>query len=76
MNALKNNIPSVSINEASMRELIAGKIQNLPPLPKTVIAINELRNSSDPDNEALLKIIQTDPMIMANILKVSNSAMY
>lgn len=59
-----------------MRELIANKIQNLPPLPKTIIAINQLRSAASPDNEALLKIILTDPMIVANILKVSNSAMY
>ncbi|MDQ1343558.1 MAG: hypothetical protein QG650_277 [Patescibacteria group bacterium] len=52
------------------------KIRNLPPLPKTISEIHALRHSESPDTEALLRIIQSDPMIMANLLKISNSAMY
>jgi HD-like signal output (HDOD) protein len=59
-----------------MKNLITSKIQNLPPLPKTVIEIERIRSSMDPDNEELITAIQSDPMIVANILKVCNSAMY
>lgn len=59
-----------------MKKLIENKIQNLPPLPKTITEINKLKSSDEFDNDALLKIILTDPMIVANILKVSNSAIY
>lgn len=71
--AIQNITVASGIN---MKDLIENKIKNLPPLPKTIIDINRLRNSPEPNNEELLKIILTDPMCVANILRVSNSAMY
>lgn len=67
---------AASVSDSEMRELVLKKIQNLPPLPKTLMDIYALRNSDYPDFDALLKIIQTDPMIVANLLKISNSVMY
>ncbi len=64
------------IDDSGMKELIANKIQSLQPLPETVVNIDILMRSAEPDNDALLKIIKTDPMVVANILKVSNSAAY
>ncbi|MDD2745573.1 MAG: HDOD domain-containing protein [Candidatus Gracilibacteria bacterium] len=71
--AIQNITIASGIN---MKDIIKNKIDSLPPLPKTIIDINRLRNSSEPNNEELLKIILTDPMCVANILRVSNSAMY
>jgi HD-like signal output (HDOD) protein len=69
-------IDTPSLKPDEMKKLIENKIQNLPPLPKTITEINKLKSSDEFDNNALLKIILTDPMIVANILKVSNSAIY
>jgi HD-like signal output (HDOD) protein len=59
-----------------IKDSIMGKVQNLPPLPKTIVDIYALKRSSHPDTDKLLEIIQTDPMIVANLLKISNSVMY
>lgn len=69
-------IAPLSLTPQEMKDLIVSKIQNLPPLPKTITEINRLKSSDEFDNDALLKIISSDPMIVANILKVSNSAVY
>lgn len=52
------------------------KIEALPPLPKSVMEIEQLRRQTDYDMKELLRIISADPLIVANILKVANSAMY
>jgi HD-like signal output (HDOD) protein len=45
-------------------------------MPKTIIDIETLRNSPNSDHQDLLEIIKKDPIIIANILKIANSAMY
>lgn len=52
------------------------RIETLPPLPESAVEIEKLRRQDDYDMKELLKIISKDPMIIANILKVANSAMY
>lgn len=52
------------------------KIDNLPPLPQTIIEIEEFRKSSKKEAEDLLKIIEKDALIISTLLKVSNSAMF
>lgn len=64
------------ISEAEMRELVTKKIQNLPPLPKTIVDIYALRRSPDPDRNKLLDIIQKDSMTAGNLVKISNSVVY
>lgn len=59
-----------------MKQLILSKIQNLAPLPQSVTDIMKLKNSDDPSNEKLLRIIEADPMLITNILKSANSSMY
>jgi HD-like signal output (HDOD) protein len=56
--------------------MILTKINALQPLPKTIVEIERLRREDDIDSDELLKILETDPMIVSNILRVSNSAMY
>jgi HD-like signal output (HDOD) protein len=71
-----NAKPIEFFNTLELKELIFKKINALLPLPKTIIEIEKLRREDDIDSDELLKIIESDPMIVANILRVSNSAMY
>jgi HD-like signal output (HDOD) protein len=64
---------TVGIN---MRELIVNKIKSLPPLPKTVIEVNRIRNSDEPDNRELIKVLKEDAAVTFNIFKLANSSMY
>ncbi len=66
--------PTVGLSEAEMRELVAKKVQNLPPLPKTIVDIYALRRSPDPDRDKLLGIIKKDVRLASNLVRISNSA--
>jgi HD-like signal output (HDOD) protein len=59
-----------------MTEVLSRKIDSLPPLPKTIIELEEFKKSPNKDLEVLDKIIEQDPLIVATLLKVSNSAMF
>ncbi len=59
-----------------MDESILKKIKALPPLDDTIIKIQRIcvdKNSSLAD---LVKVVESDPMLTANILKSSNSPLY
>lgn len=55
---------------------IIEKIESLPPLPKTIIDIEEFRKKNDKEAVDLLKIIEKDALIISTLLKISNSAMF
>jgi len=59
-----------------MTEALSKKIDSLPPLPKTILDLEEFKKSSHKDLDVLLEIIEQDPLIIATLLKVSNSAMF
>ena len=59
-----------------MNEVLTKKIDSLPPLPKTILDLEEFKKSANKDLEKLLPIIEQDPLIVATLLKVSNSAMF
>ncbi len=59
-----------------MNENIIEKIESLPPLPKTIIEIEEFRQQSEKEAYELLKIVEKDALIVSTLLKVSNSAMF
>jgi len=59
-----------------MNEILSKKIDSLPPLPKTIIDLEEFKKSSNKDLDKLLVIIEQDPLIVATLLKVANSAMF
>ena len=59
-----------------MDESILKKIKALPPLDDTILKIQRIcvdKNSSLAD---LVKVVESDPMLTANILKSSNSPLY
>jgi len=59
-----------------MTEALSKKIDSLPPLPKTILDLEEFKKSSHKDLDVLQEIIEQDPLIVATLLKVSNSAMF
>lgn len=52
------------------------EIKSFPPLPASVLKIQELCRVNDVDINALTKVIKNDPMLSANILKSVNSPLY
>lgn len=52
------------------------EIKALPPLPSSVVRIQELCMSSDTNIDELSRVIESDPMLSANILKSVNSPLY
>jgi len=59
-----------------MKKLIVEKIDSLPPLPKSVLELEEFRRMSNKEPLDLLKIIEKDPLIITTVLRVANSAMF
>ncbi len=59
-----------------MIDTILQKIESLPPLPKTIIEVEEFRKKEDKDPDELLEIIEKDALITSTLLKVANSAMF
>lgn len=59
-----------------MNNDILAQIDSLPPLPQTVIHIEEFKNKEDKSPVELAQIIGKDPLILSTLLKVSNSAMF
>ncbi|MBI3873501.1 MAG: HDOD domain-containing protein [Arcobacter sp.] len=55
---------------------LAKRIDALPPLPKTVLELQDFKKQEVQETTQLLKILEQDPLIMATLLKVSNSAMF
>lgn len=59
-----------------MSSNILEKIESLPPLPKTIIEIEEFRKKPNKEAMELLNIIEKDALIISTLLKISNSAMF
>ncbi len=59
-----------------MKNDLANKIDSLPPLPETILKLEEFKKSTSKDPEVLEQIIGQDALIISTLLKVSNSAMF
>ena len=59
-----------------MKSSIADSVKSLPPLSKTITDINEVYADSESGVHDLTKVIEHDPMIIANLLKAANSPLY
>ena len=55
---------------------ITRKIDALPPLPQTLINLEKFKQQDIQEVSELLKILEKDPLILATLLKISNSAMF
>jgi HD-like signal output (HDOD) protein len=59
-----------------MKSSIVESIKSLPPLSKTIIDINRVYADEESGIAELAKVIEPDPMIVANLLKAANSPLY
>ncbi len=59
-----------------MKSSIIDSINSLPPLSKTIIDINKVYVDEESSVNDLAKVIESDPMIVANLLKAANSPLY
>jgi HD-like signal output (HDOD) protein len=59
-----------------MKSSIVNSIKSLPPLPKTLLDVQRITNDMDASIHDLVKAIEPDPMIVANLLKAANSPLY
>jgi len=59
-----------------MKSSIVDSIKSLPPLSKSIVDINRIYASEDASIQDMAKVIEHDPMIVANLLKVANSPLY
>ena len=59
-----------------MKSSLIDSIKSLPPLSKTILDINRVFADEESGIGDLVRAIEPDPMIVANILKTSNSALY
>jgi len=59
-----------------MKSSIIDSIKSLPPLSKTILDINRVYADPESGISDLAKVIERDPMIIANLLKAANSPLY
>lgn len=59
-----------------MKKILIEKINSLPPLPNSIIELENFRQIDSYDIEALMKIINKDPLMVTTILRVANSSMF
>lgn len=52
------------------------ELKNLPPLPASILKIQELCSEPNVNISQLVEVIEKDPMLSANILKSVNSPLY
>ncbi len=60
----------------SFAEIVAEKIEKIPPLPDTVVKIEQICNDESSSISDLVKVVELDPILTARILKVANSPYY
>ena len=59
-----------------MKNSIVKSIESLPPLSKTILDINRVYADEEAGIMDLAKVIEADPMIVANLLKAANSPLF
>ncbi len=59
-----------------MKESIVNSIKSLPPLSKTIMEIERVYADNDAGVAEMAKVIENDPMVVANLLKAANSPLY
>lgn len=57
-------------------ESIVQRVKSIPTLPESVRKVEELYLQNEPDLKELVKIIENDPALTANILATVNSPLY
>ncbi|MEA1917984.1 MAG: HDOD domain-containing protein [Campylobacterota bacterium] len=59
-----------------MKDKILEKIKQLPPLPESAIQIESIYQDPDSSFNDMVKVLEKDPLLTADILKAANSPLY
>ncbi len=59
-----------------IKQVIDEKIENLPPLPETVLKIQDICNNPKSSARDLVAVVEKDPILTAKLLKIANSPYY
>lgn len=57
-------------------EDVLRRVESLPPLPRTIVLIEEYRRDNEKEIDRLHNIISKDALIVTNLLRIANSAMF
>jgi HD-like signal output (HDOD) protein len=69
-------MPIISNKESIMTDDILKKIKQLPPLPESAMQIEAVYQDPDSSFNDMVKILEKDPLLTADILKAANSPLY
>ena len=59
-----------------MKSSLVDSIKSLPALPKTIVEMQQVCADPESGINDLVKVVEKDPMIVANLLKAANSPLY
>ena len=59
-----------------MKSSLVDSIKSLPALPKTIVEMQQVCANPESGINDLVKVVEKDPMIVANLLKAANSPLY
>lgn len=59
-----------------MKSSLVDSIKSLPALPKTIVEMQQVCADPEAGINDLVKVVEKDPMIVANLLKAANSPLY
>ena len=71
-----NPHPSHTVSAMTIEQEIIKGVDKLIPRPDIALEVMSLANESDCDISALSKVINQDPSMMANMLRLANSAYF
>ncbi len=55
---------------------LIARVDSLPPLPESVLKIEELFAQGDPDIDLIVKIVESDPLLTTDLLAKVNAPLY
>jgi HD-like signal output (HDOD) protein len=55
---------------------LIARVNSLPPLPESVLKLEQIFNDKDPDIDDIVKIIESDPALTTDILAKANAPYY
>lgn len=59
-----------------MSRILIDKIESLPPLPNSIIELEDFKKAQNASPEKLIEIIEQDPLMVTTILRIANSTMF